>query len=431
MKIGLACLTVVLGLIAAPLKADDAAATAPSPAGNPAKAQGAQDTIPTELPASVQTAETDKPWTLPQPGVLQDMGINVSGWLEAGLTLNSLSPSDRWNGPVATNDRSNEFEMNQLWMAFVKPVKTDGCGFDVGGRVDVVYGTDWRYGDSLGLESNIDSNNNLYGLVLPQFYLEVGYNDLTVKMGHYAACMGYEVVAAPGNFFYSHSYCLGYSEPILVTGLQADYKLTDNWSINGGFNRGFNMFDDDNDKLDFMGGAKWHNDSNKTSLSFEIDAGPQDPLGVENRYDYALVFKQQLSEKLLYVAQNNMGGEEGGDPYTGGYATWYGLAQYLIYTINPQWSAGTRIEWFRDQNGGAVAGIGNVNLGWDAAPGFQGTFTEWTTGLNWRPHPNLVIRPELRCDWYSGSTNMQGALPFGDGKRSEQVTLATDFILTF
>jgi hypothetical protein len=244
--------------------------------------------------------------------------------------------------------------------------------------------------------------------------------------------MGYEVVAAPGNFFYSHSYLLCYSEPILTTGLQADYKISNNWSINGGFNRGWQTFDDNNDSLDFLGGLKWHNDKNTTSLSFEIDVGPQDPLGQDNRYDYALVFKQQLSKNLLYVAQHNMGGEPGTSQSTpGGYADWYGLAQYLIYTIDPKWSLGTRIEWFRDDDGTRVAGIGNVNFGWPAAPGFRGTFTEWTTGLNWRPQANFVVRPELRCDWYSGTVNNQGQLPFGDGRHSEQLTFATDIIMTF
>ena len=99
-------------------------------------------------------------------------------------------------------------------------MKTDGCGWDIGGRIDLSYGTDWRYGDCYGLENHIDAKHDLYGLVIPQFYLEVAYNDLTVKMGHYAACMGYEIVPAPGNFFYSHSYALGYSEPILATGVR-------------------------------------------------------------------------------------------------------------------------------------------------------------------------------------------------------------------
>ena len=132
------------------------------------------------------------------------------------------------------------------------------------------------------------------------------------------------------------------------------------------------------------------------------------------------------------MLQQNSGGEPERSTVTpGGYADWYGMAQYLIYTINKQWSAATRVEWFRDQDGAAVSGVGNVNLGWSALPGFAGTFTEWTTGLNYRPYPNVVIRPELRCDWYGGTHNVQGQLPFGDGTRSEQLTFATDMIVTF
>ncbi|MGO8690151.1 MAG: outer membrane beta-barrel protein [Thermoguttaceae bacterium] len=430
MKIAVALAALVLALSAAPLRADDgiaaSGATASEPAAGQAPALSATDSANATAPAA-GAAAAPAPWTLPQPCVLQRLGIIASGWLEQGATINTLSPSDRWNGPLATNDRSNEYEMNQAWLTLAKPVNTNGCGWDFGGRVDLLYGTDWRYGDSLGLETNIDAQNRLYGFDLPQFYAEVGYNDLTVKIGHYAAVMGYEVVPAPGNFFYSHSYELAYAEAVLVTGVQAEYKLSNNWSVNGGFNRGWGVFSDDSGDLNFLGGAKWHNDANTTAMSFEIDAGPQYPDDQLNRYDYALYVKQQLSKNLLYVIQHNLGGQPGSN----GYANWYGVAQYLIYTINPKWSAGTRIEWFRDDDGDRVAGVGNVNLGWDGAPGFVGTFTEWTTGINYRPCPNLVIRPEIRCDWYSGSVNNQGQLPFGDGHRSQQLTLATDMVLTF
>ena len=111
-------------------------------------------------------------------------------------------------------------------------------------------------------------------MAIPQFYGEVGYNDLTVKMGHYAPSIGYELVASPGNFFYSHCYAMAFSEPILVTGLTADYKLSDQWNLLGGFNRGWQMFEDNNDKLDFLGGLKWHNDETKTALSFQVNARP-------------------------------------------------------------------------------------------------------------------------------------------------------------
>jgi hypothetical protein len=406
-------------------------ATDPQAPAPTATEQGPPAATATTPPPAASGPPADKPWTIPQLRALDSLGIRTSGWLEQGVTFNSLNPSDGSNGPLATNDRSNDYEMNQFWLTFERPVKTDGCGFDIGGRVDACYGTDWRYGDSLGLETAINNRNNLYGLVLPQFYLEVGWNDLTVKLGHFAVCMGYELVPAPANFFYSHSYAMCYSEQILETGVQAEYKLSDNWSINAGLDTGWGMFEDNNDKMGVLAGLKWHSDDNSTSLSYEIDAGPKDPAGQDQAYVYALVLKQKLSEKLLYVAQQNMGGAAGADPRTGGYARWYGLDQYLIYALTPKLSAATRVEFFRDEEGAAVGGIGNLNNGWMAANGFAGTFTELTTGLNWRPLPNFLVRPELRWDWYGGSTNLQGALPFGDGQHSSQFTMATDLVLTF
>jgi len=394
---------------------------------------------PSEAAPAPAAPAPPKPWTLPEPAVLKDLGIHQFGWLEQGVTFNNLCPTNRWNGPVVTNDRSNEYEMNQLWIGWEKPVKTDGCGWDIGGRIDLIYGSDWRYGESYGLETNLDANNQMYGFVMPQFYLEVGYNDLTVRLGHYAACIGYEIVPAPGNFFYSHSYALAYSEPILVTGVQADYKLNDAWDIIGGFHDGFNGFEDPNGMLHFLGGAKWHNDEHKVSVSLMTDIGPQLPTSVvpnaaqDNQFLYSLVFKKQFSEKLLYAFEQVAGGTENvSTTEEGGYAKWYGLDQYLIYTLNPCWSAGLRAEVFRDQNGSRVAGLGSIGtVGWPAAPGFAGTFTEVTLGMNWRPNPNIVIRPEARWDCYTGTTNLQGELPFGDGTRSSQFLFATDVIFSF
>ena len=87
---------------------------------------------------------------------------------------------------MPTNDRDREYQLNQAWLYFDRPTKTDGCGWDLGGRIDVVYGTDWRFGQCFGLENRIDDPNSFYGLILPQFYVEVAVNDLTVKMGHFA-----------------------------------------------------------------------------------------------------------------------------------------------------------------------------------------------------------------------------------------------------
>lgn len=371
---------------------------------------------------------------LPPLAGLQAHNIRLGGWLEQGITWNDWYPSNRFNGPVGCNDRANEYQLNQFWVFMERPVKTDGCGWDLGGRVDMSYGTDWRFGKNVGLEDRINSANQFYGLVIPQFYLAAGVNDLTVKLGHYATGFGYENVPAVANFFYSHSYAMAYTEPLLVTGVQADYKLNDQWTLSGGFNRGWMMFEDVNSDLDFLGGVRWVSACQRTNVSFMLVTGDEDAAGQHNTFAYSLVLSQKLTEAMTYVIQHNLGQDMGGNPRTGGKAEWYDVCQYLFYTINPNWSAGLRGEWLRDNDGSRVKGVGGwiqSNKGWGAPPGFVGDFYEISAGLNWKPHPNLLFRPEMRWDWYNGSRNLAGELPFNDGQVSAQVLAAADLILLF
>ena len=388
-----------------------------------------------------------EPWHIPQPCLLQHYGIKMSGWLEQGISFNGDSPKDRFNGPVACNDLNNEYQMNQFWLSLERPVNTGGCGFDIGGRVDTLFGTDWRFGINNGLENKINGfHGQTYGTVIPQAYLEVGYNDLTVKAGHMAAILDYEVVPSPANPFYSHSYSYGYCVPQLVTGVLADYKLTDQFSVQAGFHRGWSQFEDNNDKIDFMGGFRWHDPCAGTTIAYAVSNGPQDPVvptdtvGQRNRFVYSLVVQQDLCDDLKYVFVHDFGTEQGASVVTpGAQATWYGINQYLLYTINKRWSANLRAEWLCDKDGARVAGPGNIDgvRAW-AGRGFAGDFYEVTVGLNWRPHPNFVFRPELRYDWYSGAPGYYGPLatptrgmPFGDGLRTDQFVAACDLIFTF
>ena len=59
--------------------------------------QTAEATPPAAAAAASQAPEA---WHLPEPQVLKDLGIIQFGWLEQGVTFNSLSPTNRWNGPV-------------------------------------------------------------------------------------------------------------------------------------------------------------------------------------------------------------------------------------------------------------------------------------------------------------------------------------------
>lgn len=375
------------------------------------------------------------PWKLPQPCLLQKLGIQTGGWVQGGITLNGEDPKDRQNGPICTNDRAGEFQMNQLWLYFERPVNTGGCGWDVGGRFDLFYGTDWRIAELFGngLEDEINGQDQFYGLAIPQFYLEGAINDLSVKVGRMAGILGYEMVPPIGNFFYSHSYMLCYGEPILITGAMGKYKLSDRWSVLGGFHRGFNQFEDNNDNLNFQGGLMYDNPDSGVALGYALDAGRNDAAALQDQYVHSLVFKYQVNPKLLYVFQNDYGFTNGvgGDQD----AQWYGINQYLLYQLNAKWSAGMRAEWFRDEDGTRVGGLGNFSRGWMGPGGYAGNFTELTMGLNWRPKANILFRPEVRWDWYDGPASTAGGgaypLPFDDGRSSHQFTLATDVIVTF
>ena len=161
----------------------------------------------------------------------------MGGWIDQSYTYNFWAPPDGFNGPNATNDR-NTYAMNQAWLYFVRPTNGEN-GLDIGGRVDVVYGSDYRF----GVTNDPDDLNNFYGLIIPQFYAEVAYHDLTVKVGHYASLTALELIPPVVNFFLSHTLISsGYFDPLLLTGFQAEYKVLDQFTLIAGMHNGWLNF---------------------------------------------------------------------------------------------------------------------------------------------------------------------------------------------
>ncbi|WP_231615358.1 porin [Novipirellula artificiosorum] len=385
-----------------------------------------------------------EPWSMPQPCFLQQSGFKVGGWLQQGFTSNASNPEDGFNGPLGTNDWDDRYQLNQFWLWLHRPADNGGNGWAWGGHLDMTYGTDFRFGVNHGLEDRINGANQDYGLVIPQGYLEVAYNDLSVKFGHMAAILDYESVPAVANPFYSHSYSYAYTVPQLVTGFLADYQLTDQLSVQAGLHRGWFMFEDLNDSWDFMGGIKWESLDKKSSIAWACNFGPQDPgmtpdwngiPGDQDRFVYSLVYQRQLTKKLRYVGVHNLGIEQNTPVNLGDHAEWYGLNQYLLYTINPRWSSNLRFEVIRDDDGMKIAGPGNypaLAINANDGFGYVGDFYELTYGLTYIPHPNLRIRPEVRWDYFDlgGPLGPKG-LPFDSGDKDDQFTFAVDAVLTF
>jgi hypothetical protein len=173
-----------------------------------------------------------------------------------------------------------------------------------------------------------------------------------------------------------------------------------------------------------LGGAIYTPDHGAYSIALTGISGSEPGSEVfdsTTRSMYSLVFNWNVTDRLNYVLQHDNGWQDGVVSNTAAGTVddveWYGVNQYLFYTINDCWKAGVRAEWFRDDDGFRVAGVRPTN-GTDAGnpTGFnEGNYWEVSLGLNWTPHANLIVRPEVRYDWFDGDGN-----PYGDGAAKSQ-----------
>jgi hypothetical protein len=352
-------------------------------------------------------------------------GFRFGGWVDHGVSVVANSPFDRYNGVVTFNDRDAEYQMNQLWTYLEKAI--DPCrGFDIGGRIDFLYGTDARFTQAVdGLEANWDQTEPFYQAALPQFYLDAAVSDWTFRIGHFFTPIGYEGVPGPGNFFYSHSYTFQYGEPRTHTGFLLMHDVAGGFSFSAGLQRGINQFDDTDglNSLGYLGSVTWTNQDGDITTGFAVSATEQGP-GVETLI-YSLVSIFDLSDRLTWVLQHDYGRSTFG--MAGTRAQWYGVNQYFLYEINCCLSAGLRWEWFHDEDGTRVRGLGEGNL---ATGPFVGDFYELTLGLNWRPHGNITVRPEIRWDWFD--EDLPGPVqPYDSGQSSDQFMFGCDMIVLF
>ena len=207
--------------------------------------------------------------------------------------------------------------------------------WDIGGRIDLLYGTDSVYTEARGLETT-DAfspkwNAQQYGLALPQVYAEFFApwgNGIDMKFGHFYSGFGYESVAAPENFFYSHSYMFEYGEPKTYTGFIGESRLGD-FTITAGMTRGWDNWEDNNNDLAFTGGIKWESCNRRTSIALNVNAGrEQDDPSTNIRTLYSLVIQQKLGDLWQYAMQYDYASEPGAG-VDGTIASWYGVDQYL------------------------------------------------------------------------------------------------------
>jgi hypothetical protein len=304
-------------------------------------------------------------------------GIKFGGWVQAGYHSGLEPLSVAKNDGLSFNDRPDELNLHQGWL-YAERIADGSKGFDWGFRADVMYGTDATSTQAFGNNpGRFDFQNGWdhgagYGFALPQVYGEVAAGDWSVKIGHFFTLVGYEVVTAPGNFFYSHALTMYNSEPFTHTGALATYKASDEVQLYGGWTAGWDTgFDRRDGGSSFLGGAAAQV-AEDVKVTYIATAGNFGWRG--DGYSHSIVVDTTLTDKLNYVLQSDVVRADVFDTV--------GVNNYLFYTINDQLKAGTRAEWWKA----------------DGA-----SFYAVTYGVNITPMENVVVRPEVRHDWSPGN----------------------------
>jgi hypothetical protein len=353
-------------------------------------------------------------------------GLNVYGYIEGGYTASfSNPPGNVLTGRVFELNDNEEILLNQIDLTVEKTVDAAAAAkdgkFQLGGRMEWIYGNDPRYIHSNGM--------NFYGSSAPQLspdnqfdltqaYVDVALpigNGLVIRTGKFVTLLGYETINPTTNPFYSHTYSFGYAIPFTQTGVLGIYNINEKFTVTGGITRGWDQsLVDNNSAIDFLGQLKWVVNEKLTSY-FNVSVGPQTP-------DQPGLYTTLIENVLVYAVNDNLSlGSDAlfaygsGQAPNGDTAQWYGVALYTGYKFNDMFTANLRGEWFADPQGARTLG---------------GNEYEFTAGLAIHPMPsnkygqNLVVRPEIRYDYSDNSI-------FDAGTQFDQWTVGIDAYYTF
>jgi hypothetical protein len=335
----------------------------------------------------------------------EEASIDVGGWIQKGYHSDN-------DGVFNTHPGSIDFQQINL---FVEQVADGSDGIGFGGRIDVMYGTDapntQAFGNNPGVwDFQNGFDHGIYGFAIPQLYGEVAMGDLSVKVGHFYTLLGYQVVPATGNFFYSIPYTFNFSEAFTHTGVLATYQVNDDITAYGGWTLGWDTgYDQLGNGNSFLGGASLAltDDISATFITTFGDLG-----WIGDGYTHSLVVDYNIDEDWEYVFQSDYVSVNNSPNSPGGAYDTFGINQYLFYNVADDVRAGVRGEWWK------ADGI---------------SLYEVAFGLNLSPLNNLLIRPEVRYNWAAGSTQLPAVVAgvaANDDIRDNAV-FGVDAILTF
>jgi hypothetical protein len=352
----------------------------------------------------------------PSDNFYSSTGIEISGLVEMGYTYNFNNPATRQNAFRVFDLEDNRGVFNQLDLSIERVVDYHKNTFDIGGKVELMYGEDARFIHANGI-FDYQSGRDQFDPV--QFYGDITLpvlGGMRLRVGKFVNLVGYESINPTADFigFYSRSFVFGSGYPFTHLGVLATFDPVKNVTVTGGVTRGDEQgFKDMNDAVSFLGSVNWVINK-QMALYISNSTGPEQP---GNNSDYRTTWDAtlyyQYSDKLKFALNGYYLYDNAGSP-NGHSGSLYAFAGLASYQLCKEAALKGRIEWLHDHDGLRTpegTDLYEVTLGLDITPVTKGTFAN-----------SIIIRPELRYD-FSDSAAFNG--------ESQQFTAAFDVIFRF
>jgi Putative beta-barrel porin-2, OmpL-like. bbp2 len=364
-------------------------------------------------------------------------GLRLYGWVDGGY---SLSTSKHSNYPQIYSIAPNQLVVDQAVLSVERlPDTAQTDHTDWGFNLTTLYGIDYRWTTARGWFSNQLVQHNSFNGVDPvmayvQYYDPKVAQGMLVTAGRYISPADIEAQLSPQNFLYTHSVFFDF-DTYTNTGINAQVKLNDNWSVHVGLHTGSDTAPwDAGGHLSGQAFGRWVADDNKDSVLFGIGSlnGGQFTSGKDNLQQFNATWTHKFSDQIntmtevyhLYSFNALVGGTVnygpikpfgpfGGGPgaLLPGRSTAQGLVNYTNFKVDDSSYMTFRTDYMADPRG------------WRS--GFAGSYGSLTLGYVKHVTDTLTVRPELR--WERSFDQPV----YDNGTRSNQWSLNADLIQRF
>ncbi len=345
--------------------------------------------------------------------------ISVSGLVSASYVGNVNAPPSGTNQFRVFDTRSDTFALDVAELVVQRNVSAPG---DAGFRVDLTFGSlvpkvtaaAGLFRDENGVAGSFDLQQAYFSYIAP------AGRGLRIDAGKFSTCFGYEVTEGYDGYNdnHSHSFLFGFAQPITHTGLRVSYPFSGAVSAQAYLVNGWDNAVDNNTGKS-IGAQLALTPSSRASVLLNYLGGPEQASENANLRHAVDIVATIKAMPALSLAANYDYGRESSVPLAetagGGIAdaSWQGVAGYGRVTISPRAALTFRAEWFDDPQG--------------ARTGYVQALKAFTVTPEFKPHPHVVVRGDLRRDWSNRDVFEKDDGTFG----RSQTTLSLNGIFVF